>query len=425
MATILIRDGRVISPADNLDAKVDVLIDRKRIKAVGKISAEADTTIDAAGKIVVPGLIDMHVHLREPGKPGEESIASGSAAAVAGGFTSVACMANTDPVCDNEGAAEFVLLQAARANLANVYPIGAVTKGLQGKELAEIGQLSHAGAVAFSDDGFPVENAAVMRCAMQYTKMFDKPIIAHCEDRPLTEKGVMNESYVSTVLGLPSMPAAAEEIIVSRNITLAELTGSKLHIAHVSTKGSVDLVRQGKARGVKVTAEAAPHHFALTDKCIRTFDPNFKMNPPLRQAHDVEAVIEGLRDGTIDAIASDHAPHAAEEKEVEFSYAPFGVIGMESMLPIAISELIETRLLDWSQLVEKMSVNPARILGLKKKGSLAVGADGDVTIIDPEAHWKIDAAEFRSKSRNCPFDGQKVTGRAVCTIVNGAVKFTL
>lgn len=425
---ILIKNGRVVSPADGLDGPAHVLIEDGKIAAVGTsreiAEAVADRVIDATGKVVTPGLIDMHTHLREPGKPGEETIASGAAAAVAGGFTSVAAMPNTEPACDNEAAAEFVYLQAGRANLANVFPIGAVTKGRAGKELAEIGQLSQAGAVAFSDDGDSVVNAAVMRCALQYARMFDRPIISHCEDRTLTEKGVMNESFVSTVLGLTGMPAAAEEIMVNRDIRLAELTGGKLHIAHVSTRGSVELVRRAKARGVRVTAEATPHHFTLTDECVRTFDPNFKMNPPLREAEDVAALREALRDGTIDAIASDHAPHAEEEKELEFSLAPFGVIGMESSLAICISELVESGLLTWPQLVELMAVNPARILGLKK-GTLAPGADADVTIIDPKARWTIDARAFRSKSRNCPFHGRQVVGWVVCTIVRGEVRFEL
>jgi len=421
MRTILIRGGRVIDPASGRDEVTDVLIEGARIARVGRATRMADEVIEADGLIVTPGLIDMHVHLREPGDREEETIASGSAAAIAGGFTTVACMPNTEPAVDNEASTEFVFLQAERAGLANIYPIGAITKSREGKELAELGQVSRAGAVAFSDDGSCVADAGLMLQALDYAKMFDKPIIDHCEDVDLSLDGVMNEGYYSVDLGLPGIPAASEEVMVARDLILAETADSHLHVAHVSTKGSVDLIRQAKARGVKVTAEVTAHHLALTDECVATFDPRYKMNPPLRSAEDVQVLREALADGTIDCIVSDHAPHASEKKEVEFSQAPFGVTGMESLLPVVIKTLIEPGLLTWPQAIAAMTVNPARILRLAK-GALSPGADADVTIIDPDVSWTIDANRFRSKSRNCPFDGWDVKGRPTITIVAGQVK---
>jgi len=421
MKTILIRGGRVIDPASGLDEVTDVLTEGPRIARVGRVTRKADEVIEAEGLVVTPGLIDMHVHLREPGKQEEETIASGSAAAVAGGFTTVACMPNTEPTVDNEASAEFVFLQAERAGLVNIYPVGCITKGQQGKVLAEIGQLSRAGAVAFSDDGECVTDSGLMRQALEYAKMFDKPIIDHCEDRNLSQDGVMNEGHFSLVLGLPGIPAASEEVMVGRDLILAEVTKGHLHVAHVSCKGSVELIRQAKARGVNVTAEVTPHHLALTDECVISFDPKYKMNPPLRSAEDVEALRRGLADGTIDCIVSDHAPHSSEEKDVEFSHAPFGVIGLESTLAVIIKTLIEPGILSWTQAVAAMTVNPARILRLPK-GSLARGADADLTIIDPAVSWTVDADRFRSKSRNCPFHGWEVKGKAVTVIVGGEVK---
>lgn len=410
-----------MDPSQNLDAVTNVLIADGRIKEIGRARAKADVVVEAKGLVVTPGLIDMHVHLREPGNEDEETIASGSAAAVAGGFTSVAVMPNTDPPVDNEASAEFVVLQAERARKANIYPIGAITMERKGQDIAEIGQLSRGGVVAFSDDGDSVQNAEVMRIALEYANMFDRPIISHCEDKDLAGDGVMHAGYVSMVLGLPGMPSAAEEIMVSRDITLAEMTRSRLHIAHVTTAGAVDLVRRAKKRGVRVTAEVCPHHLALTDECVRGYDPNFKMNPPLRPAEDVKALLAGLKDGTIDAIASDHAPHTFEEKDVEFGLAPFGVIGMESSLAVILKVLVHKRVLALPQAVAKMTIGPARILGIPK-GTLAPGADADVTIMDLEREWTIDAARFRSKSRNCPFHGWKVRGKAVTTIVGGEIR---
>ena len=421
MATTLIAGGQVICPDQGIDADLNVLLTDRKVMELTASRPDADDVIDASGMIVSPGLIDMHVHLREPGREGEETIASGSAAAVAGGFTSVACMPNTYPAIDNEASSEFVVLQADRAGLANIYPIGAITKGRQGEELSEIGQLSRGGTVAFSDDGYPVRNADIMRRGLQYSKMFDKTIIEHCEDMDLSGDGVMNEGVVSTTLGLAGIPNASEEVAIARNIILADETGGRLHVAHVSTAGGVELIRTAKRRGARVTAEATPHHFTLTDECVRSFDPVYKMNPPLRTQADVDAIREGLRDGTIDVIASDHAPHSTEKKQLEFTSAPFGVIGLESVLPVAITELIGG-VLDWPQLIAALSWNPARVLGINK-GSLRAGSDADVTIIDPDASWTIDVDAFKSWSRNCPFDGKDARGRAVRTIVGGKTKY--
>jgi dihydroorotase len=422
MKPILIKGGRLIDPAQAIDDEMDLLVVDGCVDRFGpSLSHKGADVYDARGKIVCPGLIDMHVHLREPGLEDEETIASGTAAAINGGFTTCCSMPNTDPVLDDEAGAEFVYRQAERAGMAWVFPVGAVTRGRQGVELAEIGQLSRGGAVAFTDDGFPVSNARVMRLAMNYTKMFDKPIISHSEDMSLSGSGVMNEGVVSTALGLPGIPAASEQICVSRDCILAEITGARLHIAHVSTAGAVEIVRRAKARGVNVTAETAPHYLALTDECIRTFDTNCKMNPPLRTAEDVAAVRQGIVDGTIDVLISDHAPHASQEKDVEFSLAPFGIVGMESELPIFVRELVTPGLLSWSQFIAKLTVNPARILRLPK-GTLEVGACADVTIIDPDVVWTIRTKEFYSKSRNCPFDGWEVTGQAEAVIAGGRFK---
>jgi len=420
MSRLLIRGGRVIDPACGVDRVADVLIDGGRIAAVGASppAPPGTETIDATGLLVTPGLIDMHVHLREPGSEHEETIASGSRAAVAGGFTTVCAMPNTDPCADNEGAVAFVVRRGVEAGLANVLPIGAITVGRKGEQMAEMGQMVRAGAVAFSDDGDSVRDSGLLARCMAYGKMFDKPLISHAEDKDLSGGGVMHAGAVSARLGLPGMPAAAEETIVGRDIILARMTGCRLHIAHVSTAGSVELIRQAKQRGVAITAEATPHHLALTDEAAATFDPNFKMSPPLRTADDVAALKQGLKDGSIDCLASDHAPHEREEKELEFLFAPFGAIGMESSLAVFIRELIDTEVLTWPELVARMTANPARTLGIER-GTLAAGAAADVTLIDPGLEWTIDASRFESKSRNCPFHGQHVRGKAVMTLVAG------
>src|SRR5215470_3799520 len=421
MPTVRISNGRVIDPAQGIDQVTDLWIQGDRLAGMAPSQAP-DRVFDAAGKIVCPGFIDMHVHLREPGREEDETIATGTAAALAGGVTSVACMPNTEPALDSQAAAEFVYLQADRAGNANVFPVGAITKGRQGQELAEIGGLVEGGAVAFTDDGSPVVSAEIMRRALEYCRMFNKAVLSHAEDLELTRGGVMNEGVESMRLGLRGMPAAAEEDMVHRDIALAELTGGRLHILHVSTAGGVDLIRRGKQRGVRVTGEACPHHFTLTDKCLRSFDSNFKMAPPLRTEADVQAVITGLKDGTLDVIATDHAPHAPEKKMRELDQAPNGVIGLETLIPICILSLIKPGHLTWPQLIEKLTANPARVLGIDR-GTLRPGAVADVTVIDPAVEWTVDPNLFRSKSRNCPFAGWRVRGRARATLVDGLIKF--
>jgi len=425
--TIQIRGGRVIDPGQEIDRVADLWLADGRVLGVGgghEHEEGAEVVIDATGLIVCPGLIDVHVHLREPGNEEDETIASGASAALAGGVTTVACMPNTRPALDSQGAAEFVVLQARRAGKANVYPVGAVSKGRQGEELAELGQLVAGGAVAFTDDGAPVASASLMRRALQYAKMFDRVIMQHCQVPELTEGGVMNEGFESMRLGLPGMPAAGEDIMVARDIRLAEITGGRLHIQHISTERSVELVREGKARGIRVTAEACPHHFTLTDECLRTFDSNFKMNPPLRTRADIEAVIGGLVDGTIEILATDHAPHAPEKKMRELDQAPFGIVGLETLIPITVHGLIEPGHLSWPRVIKLLTVNPAALLGIPK-GTLKPGADADVTLIDPEARWTIDPKQFHSRSRNTPYGGWEVRGRAHTVIVGGEVRYTL
>src|SRR5215475_10326057 len=352
MNILRIANGRVIDPSQQIDEITDVWIGDEHVLAIGVAQrSAADRVIDARGKIVCPGLIDMHVHLREPGREEDETIATGTAAALAGGVTSVACMPNTEPALDSQAAAEFVYLQAARAGNANVFPVGAITKGRKGEELAEMGGLVEGGAVAFTDDGSPVVSAEIMRRALEYCRMFDKAVLSHAEDLELTRGAVMHEGFESMRLGLQGMPAAAEEVMVHRDIALAELTGGRLHVLHVSTAGSVDLIRRARRRGVRVTGEACPHHFTLTDRCLRTFDSNFKMSPPLRTEDDVQALIEGLKDGTLEVIASDHAPHAPEKKMRELDLAPNGIIGLETFLPICVGALIEKKVLTWPQMI--------------------------------------------------------------------------
>ena len=423
MTILRIAGGRVIDPAQHLDEVTDLWIRDEQILGTGpQPEREAERVLDATGKIVCPGLIDMHVHLREPGREEDETIATGTAAALTGGVTSVACMPNTEPALDSQAAAEFVYLQAARAGNANVFPVGAITKARQGAELAEMGGLVEGGAVAFTDDGSPVVSAEIMRRALEYCRMFDKAVLSHCEDLELTRGGVMNEGFESMRLGLRGMPAAAEEVMVHRDIALAELTGGRLHILHVSTAGSVDLIRRARERGVRVSGEACPHHFTLTDRCLRTFDSNYKMAPPLRTQEDVQALIEGLKDGTLEVIATDHAPHAPEKKMRELDQAPNGIIGLETLLPVCILALIIPGHLTWPQLIEKLTISPARVLGIDR-GTLRPGAVADVTLIDPDVEWAIDARHFSSKSRNSPFAGWKVRGWAHAVILAGQVKF--
>ncbi len=422
--TLLIQGGHVIDPG-RFNGVADVLIENGTISAVGpKLAAPAGARIlPAAGQLVLPGFVDLHVHFREPGFEYKETIQSGTEAAVAGGFTTVCAMPNTNPVNDNQAVTEFMLERAKAAGNAHLYPIGAITKRSEGKELAEIGDLRRAGCIAISDDGKPVMNSLVMRRAMEYARAFDVPVVDHCEDLHLSEGGCMNEGVISTELGLPGIPSAAEDVMVARNVSLAELTGARLHLAHISTAGSVRMVREAKARGLKVTAEACPHHFTLTEELTRGYNTHAKMNPPLRTSQDVQAIKDGLRDGTIDVIATDHAPHATQEKQQEFTEAPFGIVGLETALPLTLA-LVEEGVLTLESAVDKLATAPAKAFSINA-GTLAVGAPADVAIVDPGLEWEVDPSRFRSKSRNTPFAGWKVKGRVTTTIVSGRVVFEL
>ncbi|MBY0513278.1 MAG: dihydroorotase [Gemmataceae bacterium] len=424
MTTLLLRNGRVIDPSQGVDTVADLWVKDGRIVGHGpQPGLTAARVLDCTGLIVSPGLIDMHVHLREPGREEDETIATGTAAAVAGGVTSVACMPNTEPALDSRAAAEFVIQQARRAGNCNVFPVGAVSKGREGKELAELGGLVEGGAVAFTDDGAPVASAELMRRALEYCKMLrgHPAIVVHAETLELTQGGVMNEGFVSMQLGLRGMPGVAEDIMIYRDMVLAELTGGKVHILHVSTAGGVDLIRQGIAKGIRISGEACPHHFLLTDESLRTFDSNYKMAPPLRTRKDVDAILAGLKDGTLAVLATDHAPHAPEKKERELDQAPNGIIGLETFLPLCATHLVGGGHLSWPEMLAKMTCNPAAVLGIDR-GTLQPGRPADVTVIDPTVKWTIDATAFKTKSRNTPFHGWEVTGRAVCTIVGGELK---
>lgn len=426
MTSILIRGGRVIDPSRGTDGVADVLVEGNTIAAVGRGIAAPDgaQVIDATGKVVAPGLIDLHVHLREPGQEDLETVASGAMAAAAGGFTAVCAMPNTDPVTDNQAAVGFIVSQAQRAGKARVYPIGAVTLGQRGEQLAEFGELVGAGAVAVSDDGKPVGSSHMMRTALEYARTFGIPVANHCEEMSLAQGGAMHEGLVSTRLGLKGIPAAAEEIMVARDIILAELTGGHVHLCHMSTRGSVELIRRGKEKGVRVTAEATPHHFSLTHERCEGYDTNAKMNPPLREHADVEAIRQGLKDGTIDVIASDHAPHHYDAKEREFDNAPNGIIGLETALGVAIRDLVESGVLSLPALIDRMSTRAARIFNLPG-GTLAVGAPADVVVLDPTERWIVRPESFRSKSRNTPYAGAELVGRAHQTVVRGRIVFDI
>lgn len=421
---LLIQNGYVIDPAQGINTGKSLLIEDGRVVGVMSYSdpiPEATEVFDATGLIVAPGFIDMHVHLREPGHEYKETIASGAAAAVAGGFTTVCAMPNTNPINDNAAVTRFVIEQAERAGLANVLPIGAITKNSEGTELAEMGEMKDAGIIAVSDDGRPVPNAGIMRRAMEYARGFDLPVIDHCEDKSLGRGGVMHEGHWSLVLGLRGMPAAAEEVDAERDCLLAGMSGARAHLAHVSTRGAIEAVRRAKERGVLVSCEVAPHHWSLTDQACEIYDTNTKMSPPLRSQDHIEAILEGLRDGTVDAIASDHAPHHADEKALEFDQAPNGIIGLETSVGLAMEGLVNTGVISLERLVELCSTNPARILKLQDRGSLSAGARADVTIIDPEMTWTFDVSRSKSKSRNTPFDGCTFRGSVVATIVKGRV----
>ncbi|SPF38550.1 Dihydroorotase [Syntrophobacter sp. SbD1] len=427
-ANLILRNGRVIDPAQGLDAVMDVLIENGTIAEIsanielGSSRLPQFEQIDTNGKWIVPGLIDMHVHLREPGEEYKETIASGTLAAAAGGFTSVACMPNTRPVNDCAAVTQYILEKARDEGSCRVFPVGAISKGLEGKNLSEYGELRTAGVVAVSDDGRPVMSSLLMRRALDYAKTFELLVISHCEDLDLCCAGLMNEGPVSTRLGLRGIPKAAEEIMVARDMLLAELTGARLHLAHISTAGSVALIREAKRRGVPVTAETAPHYFTLDDELISTFNTVYKVNPPLRRPGDVEAVKAGLADGTIDVIASDHAPHSAVEKDLEFEYAANGMIGLESSLPLILG-LVRNGILSPMEAVAKVSCNPSRILAIPL-GSLRRGMPADLTLIDTEVKYTIDVHRFKSKSRNCPFAGMEVQGKAVMTLMGGRIVYT-
>jgi dihydroorotase len=421
---ILIRGGRVIDPSRGTDEVADLFIADGKVRASGRDLGRPDDAllVDAAGKVVAPGLIDLHVHLREPGQEDVETVATGAMAAAAGGFAAVCAMPNTDPVTDNQAAVGFIVSQAQRAAKARVYPIGAISLGQKGAQLAEFGELVGAGAVAVSDDGKPVVSSHLMRTALEYARTFGIPVADHCEEPTLAAGGAMHEGLVSTRLGLQGIPAAAEEIMVARDILLAELTGGHVHLCHMSTRGSVELIRRAKEKGLRVTAEACPHHFTLTHEACEGYNTNAKMNPPLREPEDREAIRRGLRDGTIDVICTDHAPHHYDAKEREFDDAPNGIIGLETALGLALTELVESGLLRLSDLVNRMSTMPARIFNLPG-GTLAPGAPADVVVIDPAAAWTVRPEEFYSKSRNTPFGGRRLKGRADATIVRGQVVF--
>ena len=426
MTRLLIKGGYLIDPTQGENAGRDLLIEDGRVRAVLKRSEDAPgdaLVFDATSLVVAPGFIDMHVHLREPGQEYKETIETGAAAAVAGGWASVCAMPNTDPVNDNPAVTRFIIEQAERARLANVFPIGAITKASGGAELAEMGEMKRAGIVAVSDDGRPVPSSGMMRRAMEYARGFDLAVVDHCEERSLVAGGVMHEGRISLLLGLRGMPAASEEIDAVRDCMLAELTGARVHLAHVSTIGAIEAVRRAKEKGLAVTCEVTPHHWTLTDEAVEGYDTNTKMNPPLRSREHVAAILEGLRDGTIDAIATDHAPHHADEKALEYDHAPFGITGLETGVALALDRLVHEGLISLERLVELCSINPARIFKLTDRGTLKAGAWADVTILDPDLSWTFDAKESKSKSRNTPFDGWTMRGAAVATIVAGRIVY--
>ena len=419
---LLISNGYVVDPTQNVNGGRDILIEDGRVAAFlknGEPTPEGTEVFDATGLVIAPGFIDLHTHLREPGQEYKETIASGAASAVAGGFTSVCAMPNTDPVNDNPAVTSFIVEQAASARLANVFPVGAITKGSKGEELAEMGEMKRAGIVAVTDDGHPVPSPGLMRRAMEYARGFDLTLMDHCDDKTLAAGGVMHEGEWSLRLGLRGRPALAEESDAMRDCALAELTGARVHLAHVSTRGAVEAVRRAKEQGVEVSCEVTPHHFTLTDAACEGFDTNMKMNPPLRSREHLDAILEAIADGTVDAVATDHAPHHSDEKELEFDRAAFGVTGLETAVGLAFDRLVHGGLITIERLVELFSVNPAHIFRLEGRGTLRPGAHGDVTILDPELRWTFDASRSKSKSRNTPFDGYTFHGAAVATVVAG------
>ena len=422
---LLIKNGRVVDPSSGLDKTIDVLIDKGKIAALKpNIRASGSKIIDASRLVVAPGFIDMHVHLREPGQEEKETLSTGALAAARGGFTSIACMPNTEPVNDNRGVTEYILSEAKKKAVVNIFPVASITRRQLGEELTDMGDLSDAGAVAFSDDGFPVQNAQVMRRALEYSKILDTVIIDHCEDKNLSAEGVMHEGYHSYLFGLKGIPSSSEEIMVSRDIILAQRAGSPIHIAHLSTKGAVDLVRDAKRKKIKVTAEVTPHHLFLTDSSLENYDTSYKVNPPLRSKEDAQALIRAVKDGIIDAIATDHAPHTVDEKSVEFDKAPFGINGLETAVSLCLDKLVNAKVISLNKFIEMISLNPALILGLENKGRIQVGADADLTVLNLRQEIVVDINTFKSKGRNNPFHGWKLKGAPEMTIVGGKVVYS-
>jgi dihydroorotase len=419
---LLIKNGRVIDPASKTDDTLDILIEKGKILSVKpRIKDNTAKTIDAARKVVAPGFIDMHVHLREPGFEHKETIKTGSEAAAQGGFTSVACMPNTSPVNDNRGVTEFIISIAKRNASVNVFPIAAITKGSQGKEITDMSDLSDAGAIAFSDDGEPVSDSQVMRRAMEYAKISDLLIIDHCEDKSLSQDGIMNEGYYSYMLGLTGIPSASETVMIARDITLAEDLNSRIHIAHLSTKGGVALLKNAKKKNLKISAEVTPHHLFLTDEALKSLNPNLKVSPPLRSKEDVLSLLSAVKDGTIDVLATDHAPHSPDEKDTELDKAPFGMIGLETAVPLFLDKLVNTGTLSLQRFITMISLNPAKILNLSNKGKISVGFDADITILNLNKKITVDMDNFKSKSRNSPFHGWTLKGVPEWTIVGGKI----
>ena len=422
---LLIRNGRVVDPSSGTDKRLDVLIEKGKITQIKpKISASGAKLIDASGLIVAPGFIDMHVHLREPGQEDKETIATGALAAARGGFTSIACMPNTDPVNDNRGVTEYILSEAKKSAAVNVFPIASITKGEKGEELTDMADLIDAGAIAFSDDGMPVQSSQVMRRALEYSKILNTVIIDHCEDKYLSADGVMHEGYYSYLFGLRGIPSSSEETMVSRDIILANRADAAIHIAHLSVKGAVELVKEAKRKKVKVTAEVTPHHLFLTDSLIESYDTQLKVNPPLRSKEDTLALKQAVKNGTIDVFATDHAPHTVDEKDVEFDKAPFGINGLETAVPLLLDKLVNKNIISLSRFIEMISTNPALILKLENKGRISVGADADLTILNLEKEIVVDVDSFKSKSRNNPFQGWELKGGPEMTIVGGKIVYS-
>lgn len=421
---LLIKNGRVVDPASSTDETLDILIDKGKIVDLkAKIEMEVPKTIDATRLVVAPGFIDMHAHLREPGQEEKETIHTASLAAAKGGFTSICAMANTDPVNDNRGVTEYILSEAKKSAVVNIFPIAAVSRGLRGEELTDMADLLSAGAIAFSDDGHPVENSRLMRRALEYSKFLNILIIEHCEDRNLSEEGVMHEGHYSYLLGLRGIPASSEEIMVARDIILAEKADARIHIAHLSVQGAIHSLREAKKKKIKVTAEATPHHLVLTDSSLESYDTNLKVNPPLRGKEDVQALIEAVQEGVVDVLSTDHAPHTPEEKDVEFDKAPFGIAGLETAVSLILDRLVNKNILPLRKFIEMISTKPALILGLQNKGKISVGSDADLTILNLHKEIIVDVNAFKSKSRNNPFHAWKLKGTPQMTIVGGKIVY--